>query len=234
MIPKIFHLTAPTKSLSWEERKIQARLHKLLTGWSGNLWDDADNSALMRRTFPDIAARYEAIAFGVMKADIARCAYMHAYGGFYFDTDYKLLKPIDEYLLNAQCVLPIEVGAWGTTDLRIGNSVFGSAPGHPFWGDFINYVFAVYSPEMLQDHRLIPSISGPRGLTTFYTEHGDKYPDIQFPDRNDFHPERTWFGLSHRGGADTYGLHLCWASWRGKTLSHTVTNYLRRKLTAPI
>ncbi|MCW2039066.1 hypothetical protein FHR67_004001 [Xanthomonas arboricola] len=75
MIPHQFHLTAPSKQLLWEERRIQARLQRLLPGWTCNVWDDADNSALMRSAFPELADRFEAIRFGVMKADIARCAY---------------------------------------------------------------------------------------------------------------------------------------------------------------
>lgn len=234
MIPKIFHLTAPTKTLTWEERRIEQRLRKVLVGWESHLWDDADNSALMLKTFPQFAARFERIPFGVMKADIARCAYMHAYGGFYFDTDYKLLKPIAPELMAKNCVLPIEEGAVCTQEFKIGNAIFGSAQGHPFWAGFINHIFTVHEPENLTDHRLIPSISGPRGMTHFYNKYRDRFDDLTFPDRNDFHPDRTWLGLHHQGGAQTYGLHLCWASWRGKSTRRAITNFLRRKITAPV
>ncbi|HEY3700425.1 MAG TPA: glycosyltransferase [Spongiibacteraceae bacterium] len=234
MIPKSFHLTAPSKTLSWEERRIQLRLHKLLADWQGHLWDDADNSALMRNAFPQFAAQYEAIPFGVLKADIARCAYMHVYGGFYFDTDYKLIKPIAADLLNARCLLPIEEGRVGAPNFKIGNAVFASEPNYPLWSDFIHYLFQNHDMANLRDHREITAISGPRGLTTFYQQHGDAYPDIVFPDRDDFHPDRTWFGLGHKGSPSTFGLHLCWASWRGKSLMHATTNFVRRKLTAPI
>ncbi len=234
MVPSIFHLTAPTKHLSWEERKIEARLRRLLSEWEEHLWDDADNSALMQEAFPQYAARYEAIRFGVMKADIARCAYLHRYGGFYFDTDYKLLRPISRELLLQCCILPIEEGTVGSPDFRIGNAVLGSVAGHPFWAAFIEHLFTTQAPEALTDPRLIPSMSGPRGLTLFYARHGDRFTDIVFPPQNEFHPPRTWFGLSHRGGAQAFGSHLCWASWRGKTPTHAVTNLVRRKLTAPL
>ncbi len=234
VIPKCFHLTAPSKHLSWEERRIERRLQKLLPGWQGYLWDDADNAALMRRAFPEVADRFDAIPFGVLKADIARCAFMHVYGGFYFDTDYKLIKPIAPELLAQRCVLPIEEGRPGSTDFKIGNAVFASEPSYPLWGDFIRFIFATHDVVHLQDHRKITAISGPRGLTTFYQLYGRDYPDIVFPERNEFHPDRTWFGLAHKGGAAAYGSHLCWASWRGKTLVHAATNFVRRKLTAPL
>lgn len=234
MIPKIFHLTAPTKTLSWEERRIERRLRKILHSWRGHLWDDTDNSQLMRSAFPDVADTFEAIPFGVLKADIARCAFMSVYGGFYFDTDYKLIKPISPKLLEARCVLPIEEGHVGSPDFKIGNAVFASEPNYPLWADFIRFIFATYDVVNLKDHRDITAISGPRGLTTFYQLHGHKYPDIVFPDRNKFHPDRSWFGLAHKGGSVTYGSHLCWASWRGKTLVHATTNFVRRKITAPM
>ncbi len=232
MIPQVFHLTAPSKQLLWEERRVLARLHRMLPGWEGFLWDDQDNSALMHSAFPQFADRYEAIRFGVMKADIARCAYMHVYGGFYFDTDYKLLRPLDPALLMQPCVLPLEEGRPGSVDFKIGNAVFGSSAGHRFWGDFITHIFTKHTPETLDDHRLIPGVSGPYGLTSFYKAQASRYRDLHFPPRDHFHPDRTWFGLGHQGGKEAVGSHLCWASWRGKRAHRMVSNFLRRKLTA--
>jgi hypothetical protein len=234
MVPSIFHLTAPTKHLTWEERRIEARLRKLLVGWKGHLWDDADNSALMQKTFPQYAPRFEAIRFGVMKADIARYAYMHAYGGFYFDTDYKLFKPISGELMQQNCILPIEEGVPGSADFKLGNAVFGSAKGHPLWGAFIDHIFTQHAPEKLEDHRGIPDLSGPQGLTLFYKANQGRFTDLVFPPRNEFHPDRTWGGISHRGGEQAFGSHLCWASWRGKSPRKAVTNYIRRKVSAPL
>jgi len=234
MVPSIFHLTAPTKQLTWEERRIEARLRKLLVGWKGNLWDDADNSALMAKAFPQYAARYEAIRFGVMKADIARYAYMHAYGGFYFDTDYKLFKPISGELMQQKCILPIEEGTVGSADFKLGNAVFGSMKGHPLWAAFIDHIFTQHAPEKLEDHRGIPDMSGPQGLTLFYKAHQSRFTDLAFPSRNEFHPDRAWGGISHHGGEQAFGSHLCWASWRGKSPRKAVTNYIRRKVSAPL
>jgi len=232
VIPQIFHLTAPTLQLSWEERQMRRRMERTLVGWQGHLWDDAANDALIREHFPQFHEQYARIAFGVMQADIARCAYMHAFGGFYFDTDYKLLKPMDAHLMSQVCILPLEEGAEGTQDFKIGNAVLGSQAGHPFWSAFIAHIFQAHAPEVLEDHRRIPLISGPRGMTLFYLANRDRFGDVYFPPRNAFHPDRTWFGLGQRAGEAAFGSHLCWASWRGKSPRRAVTNYLRRKLTA--
>ncbi|MBD4908564.1 hypothetical protein GUF77_02925, partial [Xanthomonas citri pv. citri] len=84
----------------------------------------------------------------------------HSYGGFYFDTDYKLLRTLGADVLAQQCVLPIEEGAPGNEQFKIGNAVFGSEAGHPFWRAFIEHIFTTHAPEMLEDHRQIPMISG--------------------------------------------------------------------------
>lgn len=232
MIPSLLHQTAPSKRLQWEERRVQQRLRRLLPQWTLHLWDDADNAALMERAFPQFVDRYRAIRFGVMQADIARCVYMHVYGGFYFDTDYKLFRPPSAQLLRQACVLPIEEGSPGGADFKIGNAAFGSRAGHPFWAAFITHVFTAHRPEELEDHRQIPMISGPRGMTGFYLAQRDAFADLYLPPRECFHPERTWSGMGHRGGAAAVGSHLCWASWRGKAPRKAVTNYLRRKLNA--
>ncbi|MCC5086419.1 glycosyltransferase family 32 protein [Xanthomonas campestris] len=231
-IPRIFHLTSPTTALSWEERRIVARLQRTLSGWTCKHWDDTANSALMHRAFPHLAARFDAIRFGVMKADIARYAYMHVDGGFYFDTDYKLLAALGPALLEQPCVLPIEEGALGQPNFKLGNAVFGSEAGHPFWASLIEHIFVAHLPERLTDHRQIPMVSGPRGLTNFYLSRDGRFQGIHCPARDAFHPDRTWFGLGHRGGQIAVGSHLCWASWRGKSTRRAITNYLRRKLSA--
>src|SRR5580692_3326018 len=107
MIPKIIHQTTPTKTLSWEERRMIRRMRSVLSDWEYRLWDDADNERLVVRHFPRYLSRYRSIQRGVVRADIARCMYLYVFGGFYFDTDYKIIAPIDAQTMSAPCVLPI-------------------------------------------------------------------------------------------------------------------------------
>ena len=206
----------------------------MLPDWRYHLWDDADNAALMARVFPEFFERYQMIRFGVAKADVARCAYMYAYGGFYFDTDYRLLKPPSEQLLRQKCIIPLEsagprqTGAEPRPDL--GNAVLASEPEHGFWRDFIKYVFDVQLADRITDPQQIIPATGPTSITSFYWSQAGDYPDVYLPPVNQFHPSISWFALKTSADSETYGVHLHWGSWRGRSIGVSARNLLRRKL----
>lgn len=111
------------------------RLQKKLVGWQYRFWDDADNLRLIERLFPRLSHRYAAIPFGVAQSDIARCAYMYAYGGFYFDTDFKVLRAPDAAILAKKCVIPIEKHPKSENQQNfsgLGNASLGSEPEYNF------------------------------------------------------------------------------------------------------
>jgi hypothetical protein len=230
MIPKIVHQTAKSKDLTWEERMLTRRIAKLLPGWSVRLWDDHDNLHLMKQHFPHYAERYEAISRGVMKADIARLVYMHAFGGFYMDTDYKLLKPFSEKLLAQRCIFGVEAGqisiAHGAysydTAFKFGNAFFGASRGHPFFEAMIDDIFRRLPSDSMSDFELM-SISGPHGLTSFFKSNYERFPGIHFEDQMVFFPPAQAAGLKHMRDRSTVGIHLCWGSWRTKRQWTTLT-----------
>ena len=211
MIPKIIHQTS--KHLTSEENRLTRRTRALLPGWEYRLWSDEENKLLVERKFPQYASAFKSIRRGVVKADIARYMYMWVYGGFYFDTDYRLYTCIDEEMLSPSCVLPIsrESGS----QFRLGNAVFGSEPGHPFWAHFLGHIFTNVELSDVAESR-IEETTGPEGLTAFYLDHASAYGDIFLPGRDVFHPEHIYCGLSVRKNASTIGAHLCWGSWRTK------------------
>ena len=204
----------------------------MLPNWTFRLWDDSDNQQLMDDYFPEIATRFAAIRRGVVKADIARCAYLHAYGGWYMDTDYKLLHPIDTKFLEESCILPIS-GEDGieSPGFRVGNSVFASEPGFLLWSDFIADIFARFSPEEL-DESAVEKVTGPEGLTDFIRPRVSQYAGIHFVPRRFFHPLITRHGLSYDKTFCSYGAHLCWGSWRSKSPLHAIKTLLVRKVTS--
>ena len=146
------------------------RMRSVLHDWEYRLWDDADNERLVAAHFPRYLHRYRRIERGVVRADIARCMYLAVHGGFYFDTDYKILAPIDNQFLVSACVLPISRGAIeNLVELRLGNAVMGSQPGYPFWTDFLSSLFAGDALDALAENK-IEKTTGPEGLTTFFVE----------------------------------------------------------------
>lgn len=209
----------------------------MLPDWQHNLWDDRDNSTLIAKHFSEYSDRYESIRFGVAKADVARCAYMYAYGGFYFDTDYKLLREPDEALRSEKCIVPLEQGSLEDSQptvgrVQLGNAALASEPEHLFWRDFIRFVFEEKEAHLITDPIQIIPATGPVAVTEFYTLYGDRYPDVYLPPQNQFQPSISLFALRSSADRNSYGIHLHWGSWRGRPLYVAARTLLRRKINA--
>jgi mannosyltransferase OCH1-like enzyme len=227
MIPKIIHQTS--RALTREESRLIFRMRRHLSDWSYRYWSDVENDAMVAEHFPEYLESYRSIQRGVIKADIARCMYVSVFGGFYFDTDYKMIRQIGDALLKHRCVLPIS--REGAEGFRLGNAVFGSEPGYPFWTDFLAHIFAEERLSVLPESE-IEKITGPEGLTDFFLSRRDQYPDVVLPAREIFHPPLTRGGLSFLGNEDTIGAHLCWGSWRTKPLAGKLRVLAVRNLTS--
>jgi hypothetical protein len=213
MIPRIVHQTS--RRLTPEEARLALRVRNLLPYWEYRLWNDEENDALVEDRFPQYLSSFRSIKRGVVKADIARYMYMSAYGGFYLDTDYKLVLTIDDAMLSHSCILPVSRDS--ETLFRLGNAVFGSEPNHSFWSDFLERIF---SDGQLTD------------LADFYLERRDLYKDVFLPPKEVFHPPLTYLGFSFQKGPKTIGAHLCWGSWRTKGPLGVVRAIAVRKLTS--
>lgn len=204
-------------------------------GWTHHLWDDADNARLVGEHFPGYADRYAQVPFGVAKSDIARYVYMHAFGGFYLDTDYKLFRPMDEALRAHACVIPLEgadpqVGPTPDWYLGLGNAFMGSEPAHPFWARLIEHIFEELRPHALTRREDIIPATGPEAVTRFYIPRAAEFPDIALPAKNDFYPAMRALGTRTSADASTYGVHLHWGRWRNQRVDIAARNLLRRKL----
>ncbi len=241
VIPKILHQTAKSKTLTWEERKLVDRAKRLLPGWQFRLWDDDENSQLMAEHFPQHFQAYEQISRGVMKADIARLLYMHAFGGVYMDTDYKLFTGFDDRFLAASCIFGVERGEFETVgqeptisnDVKLGNAFFAAQRGHPFFSAMINGIFEKAPFVDLSDWELMTT-SGPQGLSKFFLANLSIYRDIEIRSQSVFFPDSRFTGLSNHINDDTIGAHLCWGSWRSKRRVVTIKNRARRIVSALI
>jgi len=196
--------------------------------WEFRLWDDADNRLLVAQTIPHLLKSYDNINRGVAKADIARCLYMYVHGGYYIDTDYKVLSSFNDFI-SPICVLPISRGS-EELEFRLGNAVFGSSPLHPFWLAFVESVLVRDLGNIAEAE--IEKVTGPEGLTDFYMSNSQKFDGITLVPRSTFHPEIVFGGVGIKRSPDTIGAHLCWGSWRTKSTLKNIKALVARKITA--
>lgn len=190
---------------------MRRRNAKVLCGWEIRVWSDADNEALLQKHFPQHIEVYRALPFGVMRADVARLVYMHALGGWYSDTDYEWLRlPAFE----PRVVLPM------SRENRVGNAVFGSVAGHPFWAIAVERLFA--QPGLHEATRdTIEVLTGPEFVTTLSAD-AKSHPDVWLAPRELFHSPVV------SAGSQAYGVHHTAGTWRANRLKWRVAGMKRR------
>lgn len=97
------------------------------------IWDDADNRAFIRTSYPwflDIYDRYPAEIF---RADIVRYFFMFHHGGLYADMDTECLAPLDGWLQGQGDVVLGAMGGDVSFPHSIPNAMMASRPGQLFW-----------------------------------------------------------------------------------------------------
>mmetsp|Transcript_19429 Transcript_19429/g.41857 ORF Transcript_19429/g.41857 Transcript_19429/m.41857 type:complete len:433 (-) Transcript_19429:313-1611(-) len=144
-IPRIIHQMSHMPSLPATRRVVEGctrwmdKLHQPAAGWCIKRWSDPELRLLVHTTMPRaIRNMYEALPFGVMRADLARYLVVMLFGGWYADTDIVCRGSLDQLLpgkdlvLIAQPSLP-EVDSTHQNQNVVANFLFGSTSQHPFW-----------------------------------------------------------------------------------------------------
>lgn len=95
-IPKIIWQTYKTKELPVKGQLAAETWKSLNPGWEYRLWDDDQITRFINDNFgSDLAAVFNSVPLGVMKADIWRYAVLLKYGGVYADIDVTCVVPLD-------------------------------------------------------------------------------------------------------------------------------------------
>ena len=212
MIPKLIHQTARTSNLPEFCKPHVEKLKALHPDWTYKLWTDEDNLELVKTRMPEFLDVYLKLPRNIMRADVIRYVYMYTLGGLYLDTDYEMLKPFD--LNQYDVVLPWEITDKNGQGTRVANSIFASAPAHPFWKMLLDDLMT--NPPLGADVDVIHA-TGPAFVTRIFQRARAAGMDIYTPERDLFNPitprlQRDYKAIVNRGFS--YGIHHCLGSWR--------------------
>jgi inositol phosphorylceramide mannosyltransferase catalytic subunit len=174
-IPAIIHQT-------WKEGRIPPLYElyvdswrKLHPGWNYCLWTDADNRRFIEEQFPGFLECYDGYRWPIQRADAVRYFLLYHCGGVYVDLDIECLRPIDNLLSSASCVIAAEsmVHAWiHDRDQILSNALVASTPGHPFLKAVIDRL-----PEFarrIHPNQPVLATTGPYMLTEVYEDYSAK------------------------------------------------------------
>lgn len=212
MIPHIIHQTWKTNTVPKKWQSFTRKVRKLNPDWSYRLWSDDDNDAFVKEEFPDFYPVFSDFPKGIMRADVIRYLIMYKMGGVYLDLDYEMLAPFD--FGEHEIVLPLNncPQSGGTRD-ELGNCIFASEPGHPFWKDVIDEL--KNNPPVIKNYHGVVNATGPGLLTRIYYE--KNYQHLYTPARMLYHPpspHRRRDTVNIKKNGVSLGIHHPWGSWK--------------------
>lgn len=227
MIPEIIHQTWKTSELPENSRNWHDQIKELHPNWKIILWTDEDNYRLVNEHFPGLAYIYNSLQFDIMRVDLVRYMYMAIFGGYYLDLDYELFKPFDATISNADLLLPISKQSRNKTIL--GNSIFGSVPGHAFWLDVLDAVAGKAPFRKIFNKHEVLKLTGPNFISDIYFEAPEKYNGSLVP-KSIFHPDSSFVKRKNYQNTlmqtGTRGIHHCQRSWLKQ--NNSLINYFFR------
>lgn len=226
MIPRRIIQTARTGALDPLARAAATNLKLLHPDWDYEFFDDARVASFVATEFPEHAEVFAAFPRAIQRVDFFRYLAVYRLGGFYFDLDVFLSRPLTP-LLAHEAVFPFEeltlnrhLRAVHGLDWELGNYAFGAEPGHPFFAAVIeNCGRAVRDPAWVapmmasiprwfRTEFQVLNTTGPGLLSRTYAEHPalTRRLTILFP------PDVCAPDAQHQFG--DYGVHAMSGSWR--------------------
>ena len=117
-------------------------------------FNDDQIDIFLKRNYPEYFETYKRLPVFIQKIDFFRYIAIYHYGGFYFDLDIKMLKPIDEPLLEHNCIFPVDEYITYSFNIfdrykpffeknnnfLLGQYAFAAIPKHPFIKQLINNI----------------------------------------------------------------------------------------------
>lgn len=225
-IPRRIIQTARSRDLKPAERAAARLMQLLHPDWTYTFFDDADVNRFIEEQFPQYRAIFDGFPYKIQRFDFFRYLAVYRLGGFYFDLDVFLSRPLDDLLDNAS-VFPFEEITLNRhlrrdlgIDWEIGNYAFGAAPGNEFLAQVIDncvrgqrepsWVSPMldWAPRAFRGDLSVLVSTGPGLLTRTLVEHSSAAAGMRVLFPADVRDERHW----HLFGE--HGIHLQAASWR--------------------
>lgn len=202
----------------------QEQTKKLHPDFEYRFYTDADMDAFIKTDFREYYEQFNRLPRMIMKIDMFRYFLMYKCGGLYMDMDYYMIKPFD--LLHHRVVLPCNREFADGTPSCLGNCIFASAAGHPFWKWLIDSLLTDDRSDI--DFTSDSNVDGHEHGTgpmfvfgmwkRYVAEHGTD--GIHVCQRKLFHPPRGngMKDVNKLRAQGCYGVHLCTGMWRNMKL----------------
>ena len=157
----------PLQQQPWRRRFAEINPH-----WEMRLWTDDNLPPILNDNAWEACGNVGGTPGCVMRSDILRLELLARFGGVYFDTDVKPIRPLDE-------MCPPEVKAWAACEQLdiVSNSALGFPPNHPAMWHAVAMV-----EESFFERRYVGDQAAPGLVARVVTQYDDValYPPAYF------------------------------------------------------
>lgn len=236
MIPNILHQffisNAKLHSIptTWANfTKKTCRIHPI---WEYKLWNNDYIKKITSHYYPHMTEYFTDNVLPVVQADIGRYLALKHFGGWYFDFDYELFRPLDSFR-HKKIILPLEQSKETIdSNKKIGNAILASEAQHWFWDLVLDQLPPPeFFKQKLSNDDILNS-TGPDKLTLLYnTLSQSQQQEITLPKEIAFHTTLPIMMSSNeyntiKNNKKVFGIHHTHSSWRDNNLHK---NLRRRK-----
>jgi hypothetical protein len=199
-------------------RKCMESWRRFCPGWEVREWGDADMARVSNRYAREADGRRQ----WAFASDYLRLKALNDFGGFYFDTDLELLKPIDEFLPNDFTTGFID----RSPDVLLNMCFLGAAKGCEFVADMLaEYVSLDF---VLPDGELDQTPNVVRMARYLERRAGTRFADARA--RLELAPGSVIYPAEYFNSADGYAVHHYCASWLDDWVRKLYLSFGRHKL----
>ena len=171
LIPKIIHQQWNTYDIPLGSKSLVESVVKHHPDWEYWFWTEKDRNCYVETKHPELLRVWKRYARIISHADVMRYIMVHDFGGFYFDLDNRVIKPIDVWRYLGPAFLHHtayeNVFFWYGFEIpNIAMSTIGSRPKHPFFKQLINgTALECLYKQIPWD---VPATTGPLFLSIMY------------------------------------------------------------------
>ena len=225
-IPHIIHHIWIGKKLPSQYKPFIDSFKKFNPDWKFILWDEKKILAL--ETFQNRKAFLNSPNVG-SKSDIARYEILNQFGGFYFDTDFECIKPLDDLAQKSSFVSTLQL----IDKVEFGNAMLGCIPHHPIIEKLNSNIKELHSRDIIE----VINTTGPGYLTkiildnfSLLTNHDAILPCEYFFPVPNTESGNIITSKEKYLTPNSYGVHYWEMSWFDKNIFRRAFRKLKRIL----
>jgi hypothetical protein len=227
-IPKLIIQTWKNKDIPKQYKHLVDNLKNMNPTYEYKLYTDDDIEDFLKKNYPYYWKTFNRLPIFIQKMDFFRYIAIYHNGGFYFDLDIDFKFPIDDFLLDKECIFPVdetinpkacnqyrfEYFCENKMSILLGQYAFASKPFNPFIKQLIDNIHNNIENIINENNKFENTLYSREVKQIFvYLTTGPDYVTQQYMNSND---KSQIFILDNSPNQHfgKYAEHKCFGTWK--------------------